>query len=522
MSGEATAISNGQVLIDRHQESHSEIALSTIEPSGRGKKGMTEWTGDDAASDGEREQQQRDQQQQRNQQQQQRNQQQQQDHSITVERPERTATTGEKNDKTQFVVDWLYRNYEENNNTSVPRSQVFNDYMMACQGRGMDPVNPATFGKVIRAVFPDLKTRRLGTRGNSKYHYFGIASAGTAAAMLEGDEPITMIVTPGPKRKMKIPPQGDAMVTNEELCIKPKVLPSPMELPFHPLIPDFEEFARFVQQICQPILEKLPKDVPSQSMQSFSQLYQNHLVHLLRLISAREFPLVEMALGMFWTGLGRELWPCLGCEEGVRIISIADDYLFQVAIHILVPDVLEPLPLPVTQSIRYFAKSLEVWIGHVFDGNIPKAIVDVKVDLARRFCQVLRRRTSLNHLAQAVRGILSSKEHLRGMLNDIAQIDFGAIREQVQWVVPGQEPFLTYLEASWKGFLVEAVSLSQWTQWLEALTEQCVSVELGTGAVSLEDATRNMMLRWSFITATLMRDLTLRSATSFGIIIGYL
>jgi hypothetical protein len=32
----------------------------------------------------------------------------------------------------------------------------------------------AGFGKVIRQLFPNLKTRRLGTRGNSKYHYYGI------------------------------------------------------------------------------------------------------------------------------------------------------------------------------------------------------------------------------------------------------------------------------------------------------------------------------------------------------------
>ena len=38
----------------------------------------------------------------------------------------------------------------------------------------MEPVNAASFGKLIRSVFPNLKTRRLGTRGNSKYHYYGI------------------------------------------------------------------------------------------------------------------------------------------------------------------------------------------------------------------------------------------------------------------------------------------------------------------------------------------------------------
>ena len=37
-----------------------------------------------------------------------------------------------------------------------------------------DPVNAASFGKLIRSVFLGLRTRRIGTRGNSKYHYYGI------------------------------------------------------------------------------------------------------------------------------------------------------------------------------------------------------------------------------------------------------------------------------------------------------------------------------------------------------------
>lgn len=38
----------------------------------------------------------------------------------------------------------------------------------------LEPVNAASFGKLIRSIFPNLKTRRLGTRGHSKYHYYGI------------------------------------------------------------------------------------------------------------------------------------------------------------------------------------------------------------------------------------------------------------------------------------------------------------------------------------------------------------
>lgn len=46
--------------------------------------------------------------------------------------------------------------------------------MRHCNEQKLDAVNAASFGKLIRSVFTGLRTRRLGTRGNSKYHYYGI------------------------------------------------------------------------------------------------------------------------------------------------------------------------------------------------------------------------------------------------------------------------------------------------------------------------------------------------------------
>lgn len=76
--------------------------------------------------------------------------------------------------KTYLVVLWLKSNYEIDNRVSIPRSVLFSHYMHHCSMAQIDAVNPATFGKIIRIVFPDLKTRRLGVRGSSKYHHFGI------------------------------------------------------------------------------------------------------------------------------------------------------------------------------------------------------------------------------------------------------------------------------------------------------------------------------------------------------------
>lgn len=47
---------------------------------------------------------------------------------------------------------------------SLPRSTLYNHYLRHCQEHKLDPVNAASFGKLIRSIFMGLRTRRLGTR----------------------------------------------------------------------------------------------------------------------------------------------------------------------------------------------------------------------------------------------------------------------------------------------------------------------------------------------------------------------
>ena len=48
-------------------------------------------------------------------------------------------------------------------------------------------MNAASFGKLIRSVFLGLRTRRIGTRGNSKYHYYGIRVKPTSALQYDSN-----------------------------------------------------------------------------------------------------------------------------------------------------------------------------------------------------------------------------------------------------------------------------------------------------------------------------------------------
>jgi regulatory factor X len=54
---------------------------------------------------------------------------------------------------------------------SVPRNRVFSKYAQRCGDERVIPLNPASFGKLVRVIFPGIQTRRLGVRGESKYHY---------------------------------------------------------------------------------------------------------------------------------------------------------------------------------------------------------------------------------------------------------------------------------------------------------------------------------------------------------------
>ncbi|CAB1318338.1 unnamed protein product, partial [Coregonus sp. 'balchen'] len=60
-------------------------------------------------------------------------------------------------------LQWLLDNYETAEGVSLPRSTLYNHYLRHCQEQKLDPVNAASFGKLIRSIFMGLRTRRLGT-----------------------------------------------------------------------------------------------------------------------------------------------------------------------------------------------------------------------------------------------------------------------------------------------------------------------------------------------------------------------
>ena len=73
-----------------------------------------------------------------------------------------------------YALLWLMKNCESQHDSFVPRGRIFAQYASSCAQYTLKPLSQASLGKLIRTIFPGLTTRRLGMRGQSKYHYCGL------------------------------------------------------------------------------------------------------------------------------------------------------------------------------------------------------------------------------------------------------------------------------------------------------------------------------------------------------------
>eukprot|EP00062_Callorhinchus_milii_P002319 gi/632938386/ref/XP_007904764.1/ PREDICTED: DNA-binding protein RFX7 [Callorhinchus milii] len=72
------------------------------------------------------------------------------------------------------AFNWIRNHLEDHPDTSLPKQEVYNEYKGYCDNLGYHSLSAADFGKIMKNVFPNMKARRLGTRGKSKYCYSGL------------------------------------------------------------------------------------------------------------------------------------------------------------------------------------------------------------------------------------------------------------------------------------------------------------------------------------------------------------
>ncbi|CAG9784811.1 unnamed protein product [Diatraea saccharalis] len=166
------------------------------------------------------------------------------------------------------------------------------------------------------------------------------------------------------------------------------------------------------------------------------------------------------------------------------------------------------------QAIRNFAKSLESALA-AGATDAPAAAARAQAAAAAALAAALRRYTSLNHLAQAARAVLANHHQIQQMLSDLNRVDFRVVREQAAWACScGSAATAHRLEADFKATLGRGASLEQWAAWLETCVRDALAAHERRADYTAR--ARRLLLDWSFYSSLVIRELTLRSAASFG------
>ncbi|XP_039422058.1 DNA-binding protein RFX2 isoform X5 [Corvus cornix cornix] len=436
-------------------------------------------------------------------------------------------------------LQWLLDNYETAEGVSLPRSSLYNHYLRHCQEHKLDPVNAASFGKLIRSVFMGLRTRRLGTRGNSKYHYYGIRLKPESPLNRLQEDTQYMAMRQQPihqKQRYRAAQKMDGMAesaSNSNPHTTPEQSVAAQSQHHQQFIDVTHVFPEFPAPDLGNVL--LQEGFTLNDVKTLQILYRRHCEATLDVVMNLQFHYIEKLWQSFWSPKappsdGPTALPSSEEEpEGTlpkdKLITLCkyepilkwmrscDHILYQALVEILIPDVLRPVPSTLTQAIRNFAKSLEGWLMNAMS-EFPPQVVQTKVGVVSAFAQTLRRYTSLNHLAQAARAVLQNTSQINQMLSDLNRVDFANVQEQASWVCQCEEGMVQKLEQDFKLTLQQQSSLDQWASWLDNVVTQVLKHH--EGSPSFPKAARQFLLKWSFYSSMVIRDLTLRSAASFG------
>ncbi|XP_041432858.1 DNA-binding protein RFX2 isoform X2 [Xenopus laevis] len=444
--------------------------------------------------------------------------------------------TSHKSSLLNSHLQWLLDNYETAEGVSLPRSSLYNHYLRHCQDHKLDPVNAASFGKLIRSVFMGLRTRRLGTRGNSKYHYYGIRLKPDSPLNRIQEDAQYMAIRQQPIHQKQRPAQKiDGMgenPANSSQHASPEQSVAAQSQHHQQFIDTSHVFPDFPAPDLGSLL--LPEGITMTDIKNLQLMYRRHCEATIDVVMNLQFQYIEKLWQAFWNSKpsspdgsnpmssedeqepiipNEKLMVLCKYEPIMRWMRNCDHILYQALVEILIPDVLRPVPSTLTQAIRNFAKSLEGWLTNAMC-DFPQQIVHAKVGVVSAFAQTLRRYTSLNHLAQAARAVLQNTSQINQMLSDLNRVDFANVQEQASWVCQCDEGMVQKLEQDFKLTLQQQSSLDQWANWLDNVVTQVLKPH--EGSPSFPKAARQFLLKWSFYSSMVIRDLTLRSAASFG------
>ncbi|QRW16033.1 RFX-like transcription factor daf-19 [Rhizoctonia solani] len=467
----------------------------------------------------------------------------------------RAATTTSASDRAKqiFVQAWLTANYAPYADGNVPRQGLYNSYRNICDVHGIPHINTATLGKAIRLCFPAIKTRRLGVRGNSKYHYCGIRpvtatevaflqefirksnqQAQLAMSMLEpAPAPRQTSLNLGVETKSGLSaslddktPTTNTLLSAAQGSRKPTDAYTPAQIRSRkntvnddtatPSTTIPKDTTPYVVPQTMPLIEEAlgpnasvtsPQNVAAREVWRW---FEAHLDGLMESVRTFRFDQFEIHLRTFWAGLSGDHREVVHAPAVAGLMAKADAMVYDEILELLRSQVLAPIPPQALTSLHLLV-ALE---------NFGSTFVEPKVELGARFGHLILRFLDIFQVTQALSSVLTNPKQLSDMRRSWRDIDFESVRNQSALVCNCRhEDLVQLLEVDFTTLLDSLAASSEPVRDVMAWADGCCERLMGARTNGQERATmssRSVLIRWQYVTSQIMRDLTIRSDPAFG------
>uniref|UniRef100_A0A8C1GIU9 DNA-binding protein RFX6 n=1 Tax=Cyprinus carpio TaxID=7962 RepID=A0A8C1GIU9_CYPCA len=364
----------------------------------------------------------------------------------------------DKKKQTQLTLQWLEENYIVCEGVCLPRCILYAHYLDFCRKEKLDPACAATFGKTIRQKFPLLTTRRLGTRGHSKYHYYGIGIKESSAYYHSVYTGKGLTRFSGSKLK------------NEGGFTRKYSLSSKTGT----LLPEFPSAQHLVLQ------ESVSKD----KVDTLIMMYKTHCQCIL--------------------------------DNAINV------NFEEVLTDVLIPATMQDMPESLLADIRNFAKHWEHWMVSSLENlpeilsekKLPIARRFVS-SLKRQtsflhLAQIARPALFDQNVVTSMVNDIDKVD-----LNSIgSQALLSITSDQDSDFYSEYDSISVFQEL--KDLLRKNATVESFIEWLDSVVEQKVIKPSKQNGRSVKKRAQDFLLKWSFFGARVMHNLTLNNATSFG------
>lgn len=345
-----------------------------------------------------------------------------------------------------FGVVWLVRSCKANTDAVVPRNRIYARYVSVCADNSVKPLSPASFGKLVRILFPNIRTRRLGTRGQSKYHYCGVCLIGEPSSpesqrrvsgtphqipnlsrdisQMSPDTPTNLSGFPSNRsifgselksHHRRHSSMIDSPISARSHVSTPSVSHTPTDI--RPSLSSPNASQSMSPMTLCPLEPFLPQRVDIDAADTLFALYRSYCGGMIEAWRYMQIKNMYHLVSSFYGSLTSPVQKLYACESVAPWIQQSDFLMYREMLKMISSLTLQEIPIQTLTAIRNVSSTLIPYMVESFS-LLPESFVQSKLKPAQVFVNSLNRMVRVNETSQAAGRILTNKSDRNVMLSD--------------------------------------------------------------------------------------------------------